>query len=469
VHLFPRANLRDPIRGAALAGVFLLAACGGTTASPATAPASAAPPAASAKPSASAASEVSAKPVASTAASAKPAASAAASAASAAGSAELAAFPPNSVSPVKDVKGPAGGDYVPGTVVATPPAASGPKAITVKPGEKLKVGFLYVGPKNDFGYNYAADQGRQYVEKALPWVDTVYAENVPENAEAERVMEQMIQQGAKIIFPTSYGHLDPASKEAVKHPDVLFLHQGGILDDKTPANVGSYFGEIWEAEYPAGIVAGKMTKSNKLGFIAAFPIPQTLLNINGITLGAKSVNPKAEMHVVFTADWCNPAKQTEAAQSLLDQGVDVISQHQDCPGAIVQSSERRGALSIGYHADASPLAPKTWATAPSWNWGPTYTDLILQAVKGTYKPSTLRSGLDSGVVVLAPFGPAVPTDVKSAATTALADIASGKLKPFTGPLKDQSGVVRIEGEQPDVSKLETMDWLLNGIIGSIPK
>jgi basic membrane lipoprotein Med (substrate-binding protein (PBP1-ABC) superfamily) len=358
---------------------------------------------------------------------------------------------------------------VAGTVVSAAPAATGAKPVAVKAGEKLKVGFLYVGPKNDYGYNFAADQGRQYVDKALPWVETVFAENVPENAEAERVMEQMIQQGAKIIFPTSYGHLDPATKEAAKHPEVLFLHQGGILDAKTPPNVGSYFGEIWQAEYPAGIAAGKMTKSNKLGFIAAFPIPQTLLNINGITLGAKSVNPKAEMHVVFTADWCNPGKQTEAAQSLLDQGVDVISQHQDCPGAIIQSTERRGAVSIGYHADASPLAPKTWATAPAWNWGPTYTDLILQAVAGTYKPSNFRTGLESGVVVLAPFGASVPADVKTAATSAMTDIAGGKLKPFTGPLKDQSGKTQIEGDQPDVTKLETMDWLLQGVIGTIPK
>ncbi len=441
--------------GAALVATALLAACGGeATPAASTAPSSAAPAASSAPAAASSA--------AASSASSAPASGSASAAASAAPTTSF-------ISAVGDVKGPAGGDYASGTTIAAAPAVVGPgKGIKLAPGEKLKVGFLYVGPKNDYGYNYAADQGRQYVAAHLPWVDPIFAENVPENAEAERVMEQMIQNGAKIIFPTSYGHFDPASNVAAKHPDVIFLHQGGQRTNKTPDNLGTYFGEIWQPEYPAGIVAGKMTKTNKIGFIAAFPIPQTLLNINGLALGAKSVNPKAEVHVVFTAAWCDPGKQTAAAQSLLGQGVDVISQHQDCPGAIIQSTERAGALTIGYHADASPLAPKTWATAPVWNWGPTYTDLILQVVKGTYKPTDFRAGVEAGVVGLANYGAGVPADVQKQATQALVDMSTGKLKPFTGPLMDQSGKVKIQGDQPTVAQLESMDWLLQGVVGTIP-
>lgn len=349
------------------------------------------------------------------------------------------------------------------------PAASGAggKGIALKQGEKLKVGFLFVGPRDDYGYNFAADQGRLALEKNLNYVETVFAENVPENAEAERVMEQMIRQGAKIIFPTSYGHLDPALNVAKKYPDVTFLHQGGL---KTAPNLGTYFGEIWQEVYAAGIVAGKQTKTNKLGYIVSVPIPQVLLNVNAFQRGAASVNPAARTTVVFTADWCNPAKITEAANGLMDQGADVISMHQDCPGPAIQAAERRGVMSVGYHADGSPLAPKGWLTGARWTWSDLYTDLVKQVVEGKYTPQLYRAGVRDKIVGLSPFGPGVAADVQRMALETEKNISEGKLHPFEGPVRDQSGAVRIEsGKKPTTDELEKTDYLVEGVTGTMPR
>jgi basic membrane lipoprotein Med (substrate-binding protein (PBP1-ABC) superfamily) len=346
-----------------------------------------------------------------------------------------------------------------GAPASPAPAAGG--------GEKIKIGFLYVGPTDDYGYNYAADQGRLYLQKQLAdKVETLSAENVPEDANAERVMEQMINNGATIIFPTSYGHFKPAVNESKKHTNIDFWHQGGLSPD---ANVGSFFGEIWQMVYASGVAAGKMTKTNKLGYIVAFPIPQVLENVNAFELGAKSVNPNATTTVVFTASWCDPAKNSAAANSLIDQGVDVLTQHQDCPKPVIETAEKRGAMSIGYHADASTVAPKGWITAAVWNWGPIYTKLAEQAIDGKFKPELLRFGVKDGVVGLAPFGSSVPKEVQDEVTNVKEDIIAGKIMPFQGPIKDQDGKVRIEGAQPDTITLEKMDYLVEGVIGTIPK
>jgi basic membrane protein A len=229
------------------------------------------------------------------------------------------------------------------------------------PGKDTKaVGFIFVGPKDDFGYNQAAYQGSQAVKKAYPNLNVLTAENVPETDEAARVMEGMINQGAKVIFATSYGHLDAATKVAAAHPDVAVVQQGNLIKGTAPANLGTYFGTVFEPVYLAGVVAGKTTKTNKLGYVYAFPITQTIENINAFQLGAKSVNPAAQTYVVNTSQWCDPAKQADAAKSLFDQGVDVITQHQDCTATITKAAEAAGKFVVGYHADASPLAPKGW-------------------------------------------------------------------------------------------------------------
>jgi len=331
------------------------------------------------------------------------------------------------------------------------------------------VGFLYVGPKNDFGYSQAAGKGAAEVAK-LPGVKILEAENVPETSEAARVMEKMIRDGATIIFPTSYGHLEPALTVAKRHPDVIFEHQGGL---KNSTNLGSYFGAIYEAQYLTGIAAGHATKSNKLGYVVAFPIPQTLLNINAFELGAKSVNPKVTTTVVFTSNWCDPGKQAEATNSLVAQKVDVISQHQDCTKTIVETAERKGVDSVGYHADASSLAPKGWLTGSVWNWGPIYTDIVKTIIAGQWKGSKYdgqyRVGIEDPTIQVAPFGKAVSAAVQAQIKAKEKAMRAGTFKPFTGPITDQAGKVRIPaGQSPDRTKLEATDYLVQGVTGKIP-
>jgi basic membrane protein A len=333
------------------------------------------------------------------------------------------------------------------------------------------IGFIFVGAKDDYGYNKAAYLGSEGVEKALTDYKVLRKENVPETAEAERVMEEMIRSGAKVIFPTSYGHLDPALEVAKRNPDVVFFHQGGL---KTSENLGTYFGNIWETVYLSGVTAGKMSKSKKLGYIVSFPIPQVLMNINAFTMGARSVDPSITVSAVFTGSWCDPGLQASAANSLLDQGVDVLTQHQDCTKTIIETAERRGAMSVGYHADASELAPNGWLTGAIWNWTKLYTEMATTAVEGKFKGSKFdaryRIGIEEGAVELAPFGGSVPDDVKTMVEEKRQAILSGSLHPFEGPVKDQTGAVKIEaGKKPTVEELETTDYLVEGVIGNIPK
>jgi basic membrane lipoprotein Med (substrate-binding protein (PBP1-ABC) superfamily) len=339
------------------------------------------------------------------------------------------------------------------------------KKIKADPALKPKIGFLYVGPVDDFGYNYAANQGRLCLEAIYPG-STVFAENVPENAEAERVMEKMIKDGATIIFPTSYGHYDPAMRVAKKYPNVTFFHMGG---PGTSANLGTFFGEIWQMVYVSGAAAAKVSKTGKLGYIVAFPIPQTLLNVNAFELGAKSVNPKATTTVVFTGNWCDPAKLAEASNSLVDQGIDVLTMHQDCPKPVIEVADRRGVYVVGYHADGSSVSPKAWITGSEWVWGPTMLQLVDEALHAKYKPSVLRYGPPDGVVDLAPFGTSVTKEAATEINALKADVIKGKVFPFLGPIKKQDGSIVIkDGEKPDTATLEKMDYLVEGVIGTIP-
>ncbi|MDQ7909481.1 BMP family ABC transporter substrate-binding protein [Phytohabitans sp. ZYX-F-186] len=337
-----------------------------------------------------------------------------------------------------------------------------------------KIGFIFVGPKDDYGYNQAAYEGSQAVAKAYPDLEVLTAENVPEDDNAARVMEGMVRKGAKIIFATSYGHRDPALKVAAANPDVVVLQQGNIVDGPMPPNFGTYFGTVYEPVYLAGIVAGKATRSNKLGYVYAFPISQTLDNINAFQLGAASVNPAAKTYVVNTSNWCDPAKQAEAAKSLLSQGVDVISQHQDCTATVIRATEAAGAYTVGYHADASPLAPKGWLTGSEWDWGPLYTKMIQTVVAGQFTGSpynaNFRVGLKTGdnPFVQSPYGPTV-----DGATKKLVDDAKARISkdgsPFLGPVVDQAGTVRVPaGTVPDYKTIESIDYFVGGVVGKIP-
>ncbi len=333
------------------------------------------------------------------------------------------------------------------------------------------IGFLYVGPCDDYGYNQAACAGADAVAAAFPDMEILEAENVPENQEAERVMETMIRQGAKIIFPTSYGHLDPALEVAKRHPDVIFMHQGG---QKTAENLGTYFGTIWETVYLSGVAAGHMSETGKLGYIVAFPIPQVLLNINAFTLGARSVNPDATTTVVFTASWCDPGQQAEAVNSLVAQDVDVITQHQDCTKTIIETAERAGVMSVGYHADASTLAPEGWITGSIWDWSELYAAIVTSVEDGTWAggpySGNYRTGVAEGSVKLAPFGKNVPQAVQDEIAALQAQLLSGEFFPFEGPIVDQNGVEQIAaGVRLSVGELESTNYLIEGVVGTIPQ
>ena len=279
----------------------------------------------------------------------------------------------------------------------------------------------------------------------------------------QAVMEQMIRDGATIIFPTSFGYSGPTKNIIEKHPEVVFLHMG---DSESFENYGAFFGNIWQLEYVAGQVAGKATKSGKLGFIAAFPIPQTLLNVNAFHLGAQSIRPDVETTFVLTSAWCDPAKQATAVQTMIDAGVDVLTQHQDCTKTIVEAAQRAGIFVTGYHQDASAAAPDAWLTGAVWNWGPVYAELVNEIRNGTYKSSVMFVGLEEGWVKLAPFGGFVAEDVKQAALDTVEAVRDGSLRLFTGPITDQDGVVQIaDGVTPTDSELQGTGYLLEGITG----
>lgn len=354
----------------------------------------------------------------------------------------------------------------------------GQTSTATAPGKDSKaVGFIFVGPKDDFGYNQAAYQGSQAVKKAFPNLNVLTAENVPETDEAARVMEGMISQGAKIIFATSYGHLDAAAKVAAAHPDVAVVQQGNLIKGTIPSNFGTYFGTVFEPVYLAGVVAGKTTKTNKLGYVYAFPITQTIENINAFQLGAKSVNPAAQTYVVNTSQWCDPAKQADAAKSLFDQGVDVITQHQDCTATITKAAEAAGKFVVGYHADASTLAPKGWLAGSEWAWNDLFTDIVKTATAGSFTGSkynaNYRIGYHDGAnpFVQSKYGPAVSDETKKLVDEAKAKISAPTGSPFAGPVVAQDGSTIIPaGQVPNYADIETkMTAFVQGVVGQIPK
>jgi simple sugar transport system substrate-binding protein len=351
-----------------------------------------------------------------------------------------------------------------------PPAAS---ASTAPAQKAFTAGFIYVGPKGDYGYNQAHAAGAAVVA-AMPGIKVREEENVPETESVQKTMESMIElDGASVLFPTSFGYFDPhILKVARKYPNVTFLHCGGLYQEgKHPPNVGSYFGYIDEAQYVSGIVAGMTTKTNKLGFIAAKPIPQVLRNINSFTLGARSVNPKATTSVVFTGDWSLPVKEAEAANSLVDQGVDVLTMHVDSPKVIVETAEKRGVFVTGYHAAQSTLAPKGYLTGAEWNWGKVYSDYVTWIKSGQSYPHLLRGGFKEGFVKMSPYGPAVSDATKAKADAAKAKLTDGTLVIYTGPIKDNTGKLVIPAgaaqTQTDIN-LEKMNYLVEGVVGKIP-
>lgn len=334
------------------------------------------------------------------------------------------------------------------------------------------VGVIAVGPKDDFGYNQAVFQGVEALLEEFPDVELLEAYNIPEDDTAATTMESMVAQGATIIFATSYGHLDAAKQVAEAHPDVVVVHQGGLLDP-VPANMGTYFGSVFEPVYLAGIAAGAATQTGKLGYVYAIPIPQTLANINAFTLGAQSVRPDVDVTAVSTTSWCDPATQADRVASLLSSGVDVMTQHQDCTKTIIEATEAAGAFTVGYHADASSLAPEGWLTGSEWDWGPLYTDIVQTAIDGDFTGSeynaNYRANMASGEnpFVASAFGSSVTDETKALIAAAAAELEAGG-SPFTGPVTAQDGTVTVpDGETPPIETIEQMDYFVQGVTGTV--
>jgi len=345
----------------------------------------------------------------------------------------------------------------PTTVASTTPAGdcTSPAGATGPGTGATTVGFIYVGATTDFGYNEAAHAGEQQLKAACPNLKFLEAPEIPETSNMVTVADQMIGEGAKIIFSTSYGYEPYAVTLAKANPNVVFLQQGNLITPPLAPNINTYFGDVWQTVYLGGVAAAKATTSDKLGFVAAFPIPQTIVNIDAFELGAQSVNPKITTTVVFTGAWCDPAMQAQATTSLLGQGVDVMTQHQDCTGTVIKTAEAGGAYSVGYHYDAQQLAPKGWLTGSEWNWGPLYTAMVKSILAGTFSGGPFNTNYTLGFtsttipspLTLAPFGPSVTSATKSLITTTEGKIKSGSFNPFTGPITDQAGTVRIPSGQ----------------------
>jgi len=345
------------------------------------------------------------------------------------------------------------------------PSSRGPSS-----GDVVSIGFIYVGPKDDYGYNQAHAVGAAAVKK-MPGVKVTEEEKVPETVDVQKTMKSMIElDGAKLIFPTSFGYFDPhVLKMAAEYPKITFLHCGGLWDEKKhPTNVGSYFGYIDECQYLSGIVAGHTTKSKRLGFVAAKPIPQVRRNINAFALGARSVDPTITCSVIFTGDWSMPVKEAEATNSLIDKGVDVITCHVDSPKVVIETAERRGIYSCGYHCSQAVLAPKGYLTGAEWNWEKVYIDYVNAVKAGAKVPNLVRGGLQANIVKTSPYGPAVSDAGKKAADAAKAKFMDGSFVIFKGPLKDNTGKELIPAgksfEQTAI-ELESMDYLVEGVIG----
>jgi simple sugar transport system substrate-binding protein len=338
--------------------------------------------------------------------------------------------------------------------------------------DKLVIGVIYVGPRDDYGYNQAQAQAAAAIKK-LSGVTVVEQEKVPETTDVQKTMASMIEQdGATLLFPTSFGYFDPhVLRVAEKYPKVRFAHCGGLwTEGKHPRNVGSYFGYIDECEYLDGVVAGHASKSKKLGFIAAKPIPQVLRNINAFTLGAKSVDPKITTQLIITGDWSLPVKEAEAANSLIDQGVDVITCHVDSPKVVVETAERRGIFVCGYHANQAALAPKGYLTGAEWNWITPYTMHVTDAMAGRPMVNFLRGGLKEEFVKTSPYGKAVSENARKHTEAIKAQMMKGAYVIFKGPLKDNTGKTVLDTgvahKQTDLV-LEQMNYLVEGVIGKV--
>jgi basic membrane protein A len=328
----------------------------------------------------------------------------------------------------------------------------------------FKAAWIYVGPHNDAGWSQAHDEGRLWVEKVLgSKVDTTYKESVPEGPQVATVIEQLIRDGNKIIFATSFGFQSAMAAAAKKHPDVKFEMATGTT---VLPNMAEYFGAGEDSIYLSGMAAGAATKKGVIGYVVPFAIPEVIRHANAFALGAQAMNPNAKVRLVWTNSWFDPAKEKKAAQSLHAAGADVIGQNVDSPAA-GQYAEGAKVPWVGYDSDARKFAPKSWLTAATYDWGPYYAKRVKAAMDGTWKTGFYYGNLKDGFTGLAPFGPAVSAKTKAAIAAKMKALKAGTFYEFEGPLYDQSGKLRVKkGVRLTVTQLYAMDWLVKGIEGS---
>ena len=333
--------------------------------------------------------------------------------------------------------------------------------------DALKVGFVYVSPIGDAGWTYQHDVGRLEMEATLgDSIETKYIENVPEGAEAERVIRQFAADGFDLIFTTSFGYMNPTIKVAETFPDVSFEHATGY---KSAKNVGTYVARFYEGRYLSGVVAGGMTESNVAGYIAAFPIPEVLRGINAFTLGMRSVNPDAEVKVIWTNSWFDPGREREAADVLITQGADVVTHHTDSTAAI-QAAEEKGVYAIAYHSDMSKYGETAHLMAVSHHWGDFYTMRAKEAMSGTWSSQNVWGGIPEGMIKLAPLNSAVPEELAAKVTEYEEGIRNRSFHPFAGPISNQDGeIIVADGATMTDDELQTMEWYVEGVQGKLPK
>lgn len=333
--------------------------------------------------------------------------------------------------------------------------------------EPLKAGFLYVGPTGDHGWSYSHDLGRKAVEaKFGSKVKTTFVENVPETADAERILRDMAQQGHKVIFATSFGYMNAMMKVSKAFPNTVFMHATGY---KSGSNLGLYDVRTYEGAYMLGVIAGKMSKSGKLGVVGSIAIPEVIRNINAFTLGARSSNPNASTHVIWVNSWFDPGKEREAALTLLAQGADTLMQNTDSP-AVVQAAQEKGAYAFGWDSDMTKFGGKAHLAASVLNWGVIYNQTVEEVMTNKWKSGSLWYGVKEGAVNIDNFGANLPAAVKKLAEERRDALKAGKLHPFSGPLKDQSGKeVLAAGQVMADADLRKMNFYVQGVEGSIPK
>lgn len=346
-------------------------------------------------------------------------------------------------------------------------AAALAMAVPAAAQDKTKVGFIYVGPIGDHGWSYRHDVARQAIEKAFPGkVETSYVESVPEGADAERVIQQLVAKGNNLIFTTSFGFMEPTLKVAQRSPKVFFEHATGY---KTAPNVATYNARFHEGRSVIGTIAGKMTKSGIIGYVASVPIPEVVSGINAFTLAAQKIRPDVQVKVIYVNSWYDPGKEAAAAKALIDQGADIISQHTDSP-APVQVAEERGKFAFGQASDMAKFAPKAHLTAIVDHWDEYYVARTKAVMDGTWKTGEVWGGLATGMVEISPYNPAIPKDVVDAAEAVKKGLIDGSLHSFTGPIFDKDGKERIPaGKTATDAEMLSMDWYVKGVSGDLPK